>query len=104
MNGITHWHIITDCEVMGSFVSREQAEHAVYEHMRATASALLQRWTRDLMDEGIVMLDIGRDEIEAWILEPCRRELDRCDALENYNVTDVNLRFGATSWEAGEHP
>lgn len=103
MNGITHWHIITDCEVIGSYVSREQAEHVVYGHMRGTARALLERWTQDLLDNGVVALDVARDEIEGWIVEPCHRRVDRCDALENPNVADADLRFGSAGREAGEH-
>jgi hypothetical protein len=104
VNGITHWHTITDCEVMGSYPSRELAEHAVYTHMRGTVGALLERWTQDLLDTGVVVLDVARDEIEGWIVEPCRQEVDHCNTLENSGVADVDRRFGSSGGEVGEHP
>ncbi len=82
MDHSTHWHIITDCEVMASYTTKEQAENGVYGYMRNAAFALLSRWTQDLMDNGVVSCGIEADEVEGWLIEQCSRPLDECDPVE----------------------
>ena len=94
MNHRTHWHIITDCAVMGSYTTKEQAENTVYKYMHIAALALLRRWTRHLMDNGVVTYSIAEDEVESWVIEPCSRPLNECDPLDETHSTGGARRFG----------
>lgn len=64
---------------MGSYPTKEQAEHAVYEQMRVAATALLQRWTRDLLANGVITYGVADDEVEGWLIEQCSRPSRECD-------------------------
>jgi hypothetical protein len=92
---LTHWHTMTDCIVMGSYATKEQAEHAVYEQMQLAVSALLRRWTRDLLDNGVITFAVAADEVEGWLIEQCSHPLDECDPPDEPQETgDGRDRLG----------
>lgn len=94
MDHSIHWHTITDCSVMGSYASKEQAEHAISRYMDEVADALVRRWTRELLDRGVVTFDMKADEVESWIVVSCNRPLPECDPPTESERAEGRESFG----------
>lgn len=94
MRNLTHWHIISDCAVMGSYTTKEQAENAVYEQMLGAVHALLDRWTRQLMDKSVITCNMADNEVESWLIDECDRPLTECDPVEDSPASGQGGRLG----------